>query len=230
MEAYNQFQRYTWINAEVVVDQSDPRIESHKINVSSIEIIEHVPTSKDWGKRRHFILNDAKVQTNLQYIKDMAKEDKMSLCTFKPTKFLEVKIIPNNKQELTKQEQLEFLNANRNLFDDQLEFTTKEFENMPHIPYSFKIMFEDEVGETSNLSVIDWEIPQLYLSCRSRGDSESTSAQKVKEKLEGFISEKDLYLFLGTMKMSHIRRAKNPYTIIGLFYPPKVKSYQATLF
>jgi hypothetical protein len=53
--------------------------------------------------------------------------------------------------------------------------------------------------------------------------------QKVREKYEQeFLNEKDIYLFLGTTKEWHTRRAKNPFVIIGVFYPKK--DNQGTLF
>jgi len=43
-----------------------------------------------------------------------------------------------------------------------------------------------------------------------------------------FIQNKDLHFFLGTTREWHTRRAKNPFVIIGLFYPKKEK--QLSLF
>ena len=100
---------------------------------------------------------------------------------------------------------------------------------MPYIPYKFKIKFEDDNGVVSSMSIIDWEIPQLYLNCKS-SDGEEIAVQKVKDKLINFTKNNDLHLFLGTMKQMHLRRSKNPYTIIGLFFPPFTKAYQPSLF
>jgi len=220
LEEYKKFKRYTWIEAEITPDKSDPRVESHKINTSSIKILENIPIGKEWGRRRQLILEKIRVYTNLREIINAAtKSNILSLCTFKPTKFLDIVIVDNPKEELTEKEKKEYINANRSLFD-----TTSceiEFTGMPHIPYKFKIKFEDDAGQVSSMSVIDWEIPQLYLSCKKDGDE--AAIQKVKEKLLWMIEERDLHLFLGTMKQMHIRKSKNPYTIIGLFYPPKTK-------
>ncbi len=227
LEDYRQFKRYTWIEAEIIPDSSDPRIESHKINASSIKILENIPTDKEWGRRKQLLFENTKVYTNLQIIIDGAtKTNTLSLCTFKPTKFLDIVIIDNPAEELTEKEKKEYINANRTLFDT--ESCEIEFTGMPHIPYKFKIKFEDDTGKVSSMSVIDWEIPQLYLNYKN--DGEVVAVQKVKEKLLWMFNERDLYLFLGTMKQMHIRRSKNPYTIIGLFYPPKTKRYQGSLF
>ena len=227
LEEYKKFKRYTWIEAEITPDKSDPRVESHKINTSSIKILENIPTGKEWGRRRQLILEKTRIYTNLREIINAAtKTNTLSLCTFKPTKFLDIIIVDNLKEELTEKEKKEYINANRSLFGTKS--CEIEFTGMPHIPYKFKIKFEDDAGQVSSMSVIDWEIPQLYLSCKKDGDEVAT--QKVKEKLLWMIEERDLHLFLGTMKQMHIRKSKNPYTIIGLFYPPKTKRYQGSLF
>ena len=226
LEEYKQFKKYTWIKAEINPDQSDPRPESHKINTSSIEILENIPTNKTWGKRRELILENTKIYTSLQEIIDAAREiNTMSLCTFKPTKFLDIIIEKNPKEELTEKEKKEFINANRSLFDT--ESCEIEFTGMPHIPYKFKIKFEDDQSKISSLSVIDWEISQLFLHYKF---NHQLGVEKTKDRLWHLINTTDLHLFLGTMRQMHIRKSKNPYTIIGLFYPPKNTRYQKTLF
>ena len=53
--------------------------------------------------------------------------------------------------------------------------------------------------------------------------------QKVREKyFDDFTANKDLYLFVGTTKEWHTRRALNPFVIIGVFYPKK--EVQGSLF
>ncbi|UFS62750.1 hypothetical protein LOH54_01160 [Sulfurimonas sp. HSL-3221] len=227
MEDYKKFNRYTWLDAEVTADSRDPRPESFRINTSTMDILDNVPPQGDWGRRRQLILQNSKVYTNLSFILDAAKSNKFSLCTFKPTEYLGVKIEANLKPAPSKKDELEFLNSTRSLFDD--EETRSEFTAMPHIPYKFKLHFKDDEGVESSMSIIDWEISQLYLNEKNR-HGKNVAQQKVKEKLETFIKNKDLYLFLGTMKQMHIRKARNPYTIIGLFYPPFTKRYQPSLF
>ena len=62
-------------------------------------------------------------------------------------------------------------------------------------PYKFKLPFLDDSGKKSSMSIIDWEISQLYLNLKKREKSEDIVLKKVKEKLEGFIEKNDLYLF-----------------------------------
>ncbi len=69
----------------------------------------------------------------------------------------------------------------------------------------------------------DWEIGALYWNCfRAADRNEAIALQKVKEQYEeNFITNKDIHLFLGTTREWHTRRSKNPFVIIGVFYPKK---------
>ncbi|WP_222596902.1 hypothetical protein [Chitinophaga pinensis] len=68
----------------------------------------------------------------------------------------------------------------------------------------------------------DWEIGALYWNClKSTNGNEEEALQKVKAKYEDEFKEKDLHFFMGTTKQWHIRRATNPFVIIGVFYPKK---------
>ena len=76
----------------------------------------------------------------------------------------------------------------------------------------------------------DWEIGALFWNClRTAGGDESIALEKVREQYEvNFIDSKEIYLFLGTTKEWHTRRSKNPFVIIGVFYPKK--ETQGSLF
>ena len=69
----------------------------------------------------------------------------------------------------------------------------------------------------------DWEIGALYWNCLRKSEgNEEIALLKVREQYEdNFIKNKDIYLFLGSTKEWHLRRAKNPFVIIGVFYPNK---------
>ncbi|MDP4286190.1 MAG: hypothetical protein Q8891_17410 [Bacteroidota bacterium] len=92
---------------------------------------------------------------------------------------------------------------------------------IPKLPYKFSYKFLDDEGVSSTLMIEDWEIGALYWNClRAAEDIEAIALEKVRKKYEGeFLKEKDIYLFLGTTKEWHMRRANNPFVIIGIFYP-----------
>lgn len=93
---------------------------------------------------------------------------------------------------------------------------------MPKLPKKFSYVFKDDAGAQSKLMIEDWEAGQLYWNCAKKM-SPDEAAQKVREKyLDDFARTKDLHFFLGTTREWHIRRASNPFVIIGTFHPPFV--------
>lgn len=73
---------------------------------------------------------------------------------------------------------------------------------------------------------------QLYRNCRNKSQAatlelrEQDALDKVKQKLvDEFLIKKDLYFIVGKLK-NH----KNTFMIIGIFYAPKIKSEQLSLF
>lgn len=63
----------------------------------------------------------------------------------------------------------------------------------------------------------DWEIGMLYLHCIKDCADEHEAVEKVREKYEGFIKDRDVYLLLGTQYKWQNMNASNPYVIIGVF-------------
>ena len=80
------------------------------------------------------------------------------------------------------------------------------------------------------MGIEDWEIGALYWNCLDDADGdEEIALAKVRQKYEEvFLTEKEITLFLGTTLEHHRRRHPNPFTIIGIFYPPR--DSQGTLF
>jgi len=107
------------------------------------------------------------------------------------------------------------------LFDTEEELRAKEtFELVKKVPYKFSYKFTDETGKESCLMIEDWEIGQLYWNCLKYSNNNAKVAiEKVKQTYLTEFQKKDLYLFLGTTRQFH-GWAKNPFVIIGVFYPP----------
>jgi len=70
--------------------------------------------------------------------------------------------------------------------------------------------------------VEDWEIGELYWKCLEKydGNTKGAIADVEGKYLDELVRTKDLYFFLGTTRDHHLK-AKNPFMIIGLFYPKK---------
>ena len=96
----------------------------------------------------------------------------------------------------------------------------KEFSVVPKVPYTFKYVFEDEVGKQSKMMIEDWETGMLYFNClKSTEGDEAAAILKVREMYYDKFIARDLHFFLGTSLKFH-NVGLNPFFIIGTFHPP----------
>ena len=211
--------KYTWIELDLKERSDDIRPESYSpkdYEFNDLIIGEHLDTKGNWHHRKRYCLQN--VYTNMnKLIEDSRDPKNKSLATFKPAKINRLII---EKDDDDWKPVWKALHQQMSIFGDKRE---NPKEVIPKVPYKFKYEFEDETGKKRKLMIEDWEIGQLYWNCLkiAKGNSE-IALEKVKEKYESdFINKKDVYLFLGTTKQWHVRRAKNPFVIIGVFYPKK---------
>ncbi len=216
--------KYNWIELDLNKREDDFRPESHlpiNYNFKDIEIFGKIDTKNNWAERKKYCT--ARVYTNLSELVEASKAPtNVSLATFKPKKILEFVIEAEENREW-KYEWKE-LRKQGDLFEPNKnpEITIRK------LPYRFYYRFSDDAGQESRLMIEDWEIGALYWNClKSTEGNEAEALKKVRERYEQeFINEKDIYLFLGTTKEWHVRRAKNPFVIVGIFYPKKeIQSY-----
>ena len=216
-----KFAKYSWIEVEVEKNSSDYRKESYRPNLDSI--IVHPEAKKsgrvNWDERRKTVLTNGQVYTNLQEIIDKAHSgEKMSLAIFKPSKILRVDHEQDEREwDPKKIESLRALERQMSFFQTEEE-RKEEYRLVEKIPYRFYYVFEDDTGRQSRLMIEDWEIGMLYLNCSKNGD-EAAAIEKVKHRYFNDFVERDTYFFLGTT-LEHHNTSKNPFIVIGVFYPP----------
>lgn len=209
--------KYTWIELDLKKRTDDFRPESYSPNdyeFNDLLIGDTINTKSNWLKRKEFCLKN--VYTNMELLINESKEPiNKSLATFKPTKIHKLIV---EKDEDDWKPVWKALQEQMSLFDDQSKGSK---DNFPKVPYKFKYEFEDETGKIRKLMIEDWEIGQLYWNClRDANGNKEIALEKVREKYEAdFINNKEIYFFLGTTKEWHTRRSKNPFVIIGVFYP-----------
>lgn len=208
--------KYTWIELDLNERTDDFRPESYSpkyYDFRDINLLETLDTSGNWALRKDYCLRN--VYTNLNTLLEESKAPKnKSLATFKPTKIEKLEIEEDDREWKNEWKELR---KQGDLFNQN-----KEPEILiPKLPYKFFYRFTDDSGNTSKLMIEDWEIGQLYWNCmRSSNGVESEALKKVRMRFESeFINKKDIHFFLGTTKQWHMRRAKNPFVIIGVFYP-----------
>lgn len=211
--------KYTWIELDLNKRTDDFRPESYSpkhYDFRDLVVYESVSTTENWQLRKEICLNDVYVNKK-HLLADSAKPTNISLATFKPTEILGFEIEEEKNREW--KDEWKELRKQGDLFDQD-----KNPEILiPKLPYKFFYRFIDDEGEESRLMIEDWEIGALYWNCLRKAEGDENEAlEKVRKKYEQeFLTKKDIYLFLGTTKEWHFRRAKNPFVIIGVFYPKK---------
>ena len=216
-----KYRKYQWIEADLIKSKNDPRPESFKIiNAEAINLLNYVNTERKWEERKKLIISKNKIYTDKDEIIEAAHKNKLSLVIFKPM-IIEDLIVETASTEWPENKLKNILNSLKqaNLFDEGQDLT--EFKIMPKLPFKFSYRFKDSAGKSSTLMIEDWEIGQLYWNC-VKNYGRKNAVQKVREKyFDDFAIKKDLYLFLGTTFEWHVRKAKNPFVIVGTFHPPK---------
>lgn len=208
--------KYNWVELDLKKRTDDFRPESHSpidYNFSKIETLGKIGTQNNWLERKKYCTK--KVYTNkAKLLNDSTAPSNVSLATFKPSKFVSFDIEADEKEWKNEWKELR---KQGDLFDSD---KSPEIQ-IAKLPYKFYYTFLDDEGVSSSLMIEDWEIGALYWNClKSTEGDEAKALKKVREQYEEiFFKEKDLYLFLGTTKEWHMRRSRNPFVIIGVFYP-----------
>lgn len=216
------YKKYQWVEMNIEKNKSDFRPESYKlIDIDSIKLCNFIESQNNWYERKEIILK-GNIYTNLTTLIDDAKNDfkLTSLAVFKPKNILTFLIEPATTREWDK-DKVDMIVNQGNLFDNDI------FKLVNKLPYKFSYTYEDETGKQSTQMIEDWEIGSLYWNCLKDNDGDEDKAcLKVREKYEGFIKNNDIYFYLGTT-LAHHKSSRNPFVIIGVFYP---KKEEPTLF
>ena len=230
LENEQKYKKWQWIEVDVERNTSDFRPESYKVlNIDTIRINEPENKKVNWEERKRILSKSEKIYTNLsELIKQAKAPPYRSLAIFKPTKILDFYSEPTERDwPKDKLERIQEKAKQLSLFQTPDEIA-EELKVVKKLPYVFKYRFEDNQGKESNLMIEDWEVGTLYLNCLRNADGDERKAlDKVREKYWDDFKTKDLYFFLGTRKADH-HLAINPFSIVGVFYPPVDK--QGSLF
>ncbi|MEW6302674.1 MAG: hypothetical protein AB1705_04335 [Verrucomicrobiota bacterium] len=220
LDETEQYKKYDWLECDLVRGRKDPRPETrHPADMKQLVPVGHMGTGDNWRERRQLLLGTCKVHTGMQTVIDGAKANEMSLTIFKPTVVRDF-FWEEEEREWDAAKLAEMRNrANQGeMFAE--EAWRQTFQVIPKLPYSFSYRFEDEIGKSSTLQVLDWEAGALCWKClRScRGDEQAALA-KMRQKYFDEFKQKDVHFYLGTTQEFHFR-APNPWVIIGVLPIP----------
>lgn len=207
-----QFSKYAWIEVELEKRLEDPRPESFRPKLSTLEIGETLNTSNNWANRNRVVLS-----ADIQTMCALSKIDQhvQSLGLIKPMK---IDKIYADECDPDWSPQHQALLSQLNLFGER-------HRPLEKVPFVFRIRYKcQDVGcRGHDQSIIDWEIYALYRKLAVTNDPNSAVAKVIdKYSNDIFSDSRDLYFFVGTV-LEH-----NSWLIIGTFYPPHVK--QMSLF
>lgn len=226
----NRYKKYQWMELPLVRNWSDPRPESYRItDISKAQLLgEPIGTTSGWAARKEIIFSRNEIHSDLDALIKRANSNELSIAIFKPTKL--IKFMAERAEREWNLDRLKNLRAKASqlsFFQSEAE-VTREFSIVDKLPYKFSYQFQDSKGKQSTLMIEDWEIGALYWNClkQTKGNEKEAIALVRRKYWEEF-SSRDIFLFLGTTREFH-GRVKNPFLIIGVFYPPV--SPQESLF
>lgn len=200
-----KFKKYQWIRTRIK-KSSDPRPESHNIDIDSIEVLdETLSTEHDWAQRRAFL--EPLRKRSLEKIYDEQESTNISLGFFRPKRIESLIIEPATKA---------WSDGQAAALQQQKFFDTDKPPVLEKIPFDFKYRYtcDDPDCKGHTQSVVDWEICQSYRKWRKEyGDMWE---EKLRRKYEDDMRHRnDTHFIVGTM-----RDHPKSWIIIGLFYPP----------
>jgi hypothetical protein len=218
LELDKRYGKYQWVELEITKNTSDPRPESYRPVKMCEDITFHgeVGTEEGWIARKSIVLRN--VYDDMDRLIAVNKgDDGISLAVFKPARIINFTVEETDRSwDPAKLKAIEVRAAQLNLFGGE----ESPFQIVSKLPYIFRYVFEDARGRQSTLMIEDWEIGSLYWNCLERaGGDEKVACQKVREKYFDLFRTRDLYFFLGTSRQFD-SWARNPFLIIGCFWPP----------
>ena len=207
MEHDKRFAKWQWIDVSLVKAPGDPRPESYKLNIDSIEIGESIGTQDGWRARRDLI-KPLKRPSMCRIQREREERSHPTLGIFRPHEIKRLIIEPTAEKwtdgefEILKQDTL---------------FEKAPAQTLEKIPFDFRYEFRcGDVGCNGHtMMCTDWEMGQAYRSWRETYGN--GWQEKFRQRFEREMIEKnDTHFFVGT-----IHQHPGSWIIVGLFYPPK---------
>jgi hypothetical protein len=208
-----KFKKYDIVRVRAVKAHQDARPESYKPILESIEVIDHVSCGPYWAERLP-IVEEVEIASMCE-LKRLQAYDGTSLGFFKPAEIVD--FIASPTSDSWNDAQLGALGQG-NLFREVRSTLEK-------IPYDFHYVYRCNEAEcsTHKMSMIDWELAQLYR--RTSSLSEDLRLSMIRKKwLDEICSPKRAtYFYAGNLAGHH-----GSFVLLGVVWPRKSKAPRKT--
>lgn len=210
MTGESRFQKWQWIDAEILKASNDHRPESHKIDPDTITRGAVIPTRGDWEQRLTWI--EPHILDSFEALENRRQTTGETLGILRPATILGLDVTPVKEVEWSPKELAAL--QKEGLFDTDEQKQRAQLRKIP-FEFHYRYAFDSPNERREHRHMLtDWEIGALYWNCvSSHGFAWETP---FRHKLEKELPAKDLLLVMGTMHVF-----PQQWLIIGLIYPPK---------
>lgn len=204
-----KFAKYERVRMQVRAPRNDPRPNTFRPQIDSIEIVEPpLSTVNNWALRKKWVM-PLLDQSMCQIMREQ-QATKRSMGFFKPAEVLDVTQSPDDPAWST--EALAKLER-RDLF------LTKEKKLLEKLPFKWRYRYRctDPGCNGHHQEIIDWEIGALYRTLKRRGVTDPEEIhQAIRQKFlyEMCAADRDVYFYTGNM-IAH----PGSFLILGVFWP-----------
>jgi hypothetical protein len=200
-----QYGKYQWISVQAVKSRRDPRPESFRPELESIEVLGRPVGTGDgtWAERRRIVLaNGPDTMCGLR------RQNTRSLGIVRPKRIESFRAVKVARAWPAKHARVI---AQAKLFGPDRKPLRK-------LPYQFKYRFRCEAPgcRSHTMTIEDWEVGTLYWRMLAEHGSEDVAILKVHQKFYGEMcaGDRDTHFFVGNT-LAHPRS----WLVLGVFWP-----------
>jgi hypothetical protein len=202
----HQFKKYDVIRLQAQHHSGDPRPETFRPNVETIQRIDHLDSKHEWNERRRYV--DPLAVSSMCELRRRHQVHGVSLGAVDPGEVL----------ELTIEKQPGGWSQSKQTIADQPSLFYETKEGIEKVPYAAKYRYR--CGEAScsghHQTIIDWELAQSFRSWRDRYP-EAELPEKIRQRwLEEMCREDKATLFF--VGNQHLQ--PKSFLVLGVFWPP----------
>lgn len=193
LDSSQKFHAFQWIKVRLMKHPSDSRPESYKVDTSSIELQEQIPSTKH-NKRREYLETSPHLCKSVEELKERQKNDGTSLGIVIPASINTVSIEMRSRKERKEwQEKENALLSQGSLFGEEVKPI-----DFPEAKFYVHWKCADDKCEGHKMSLHQWGIHELYRKYRDHPDCQEKVIQAMYSKLDQ--TDNDVFLFLGNFR------------------------------